>query len=66
VPIFIFFSEKDYVWNNKEGDTPALYNPVTKVTLDSGSYDPNPPEGEVLMGSGDKLVPARMPSYSRR
>jgi hypothetical protein len=43
---FHLFSDKDYVWNNKEGDTPALYNPVTKVTLDSASYDPNPPEGK--------------------
>ena len=63
---FHLFSDKDYVWNNKEGDTPALYNPVTKVTLDSASYDPNPPEGEVLMRSGDKLVPTRVPSYSGR
>src|ERR1035438_6003964 len=31
-------TDKDYVWNNKEGDTPALFNPVTKVTLDSASY----------------------------
>ena len=34
---FHLFSDKDYVWNSKEGDTPALYNPVTKVTLDSAS-----------------------------
>ena len=63
---FHLFSDKDYVWNNKEGDTPALYNPVTKVTLDSASYDPNPAEGEVLIRSGDKLVPAKVPSYSGR
>ena len=61
------FTERDYVWNNKEGDTPALYNPATKVTLDSASYDPYPPEGEVLVRSGDKLVPAKTSvSYSRR
>ena len=62
------FTDKDYVWNNKEGDTPALYNPVTKVTLDSASYDPNPPEGEVLVRSGGKLVPTKtsVPSYSYR
>ena len=59
-------TDKDYVWNNKEGDTPALFNPVTKVTLDSASYDPNPPQGEVLVRSGAKLVPATPLSYSYR
>jgi len=39
-------------------------NPVTKVTLDSASYDPNPPEGEELVRSGDKLVAVRKPAYS--
>lgn len=65
---FHLFTDRDYVWNNKEGDTPALYNPVTKVTLDSASYDPNPPEGDVLVRSGGKLVPVRasVPSYSYR
>jgi len=61
---FHLFTDKNYVWNNKEGDTPALYNPTTKVTLDSASYDPNPPEGEVLVRSGDKLVPATKAAYS--
>lgn len=61
---FHLFTDKDYVWNNKEGDTPALFNPVTKITLDSASYDPNPPEGEELVRSGDKLVPARKAAYS--
>jgi Lamin Tail Domain len=61
------FTGRDYVWNNKEGDTPALYNPATKVTLDSASYDPDPPEGEVLVRSGGKLVSVKVPaSYSLR
>ncbi|HAX41799.1 MAG TPA: lamin tail domain-containing protein [Bryobacteraceae bacterium] len=60
------FTGKNYIWNNKEGDTPALFNRVTEVTLDSASYDPNPPEGEVLVRSGNKLVPARTVSYSYR
>jgi hypothetical protein len=60
------FTGNNYVWNNKEGDTPALFNRVSKVTIDSASYDPNPPEGEVLVRSGSKLVPARTPSYSYR
>lgn len=60
------FTGKSYVWNNQEGDTPTLHNKVTKVTLDSASYDPNPPEGDVLVRIGDKLVSAKMPSYSYR
>jgi hypothetical protein len=58
------FTGKNFVWNNKEGDTPALYNPTTKVTLDSASYDPNPPEGEILVRKGDKLVPIAKAAYS--
>jgi hypothetical protein len=60
------FTQKDYIWNNKEGDTPALYNRTTQVTIDSASYDPHPPQGEVLVRSGSKLVPARTPAYSSR
>ena len=60
------FTRKDYIWNNKEGDTPALYNRTTQTTIDSASYDPHPPQGEVLIRSGDKLVPARTPAYSSR
>jgi hypothetical protein len=59
------FSRKNYIWNNKEGDTPALYNKATEVTLDSASYDPNPPEGQILVRSGAKLM-ATQPSYSGR
>jgi hypothetical protein len=39
------FTRKDYVWNNKEGDTPALYNRTTQATIDSASYDPQPAAG---------------------
>ena len=45
-----------YVWNNKEGDSPALYEVAIKQTIDSASYDPNPPEGLVLNRIGAKLV----------
>lgn len=60
------FTGKNYVWNNREGDRPTLHNKVTQVTVDTASYDPNPPEGEVLIRVGNKLVPARVPSYSSR
>jgi len=62
---FHLFTGQNYVWNNKEGDTPALYNKVTEVTVDSASYDPNPPEGEVLRRGGNKLIPARVLSSVR-
>lgn len=60
------FTGKNYVWNNREGDMPALYDRVTEVTLDTASYDPNPPEGEVLVRSGTKLVPTTTLSHSYR
>lgn len=61
------FTDKNYVWNNKEGDTPALYNRQTQQTLDSASYDPYPPEGQVLVRMGGKLVSAKAAStYSYR
>lgn len=53
-----FTGEDAYVWNNREGDAPALYEHATKETIDSASYDPNPPEGVVLHRQGTKLVPA--------
>jgi hypothetical protein len=47
------FTQKDYIWNNDEGDTPALYNRTTQATIDSASYDLHPPQGEVLVRSGN-------------
>ena len=53
------FTGRDaYVWNNAEGDTAGLWVPRSETWLDSASYDPHPPEGVVLIRSGDKLVPA--------
>ncbi|MCZ2077705.1 MAG: hypothetical protein LC130_22200 [Bryobacterales bacterium] len=46
--------------------TRRFYWRPAEVTLDSASYDPNPPEGEVLVRSGNKLVPTRTVSYSYR
>jgi hypothetical protein len=59
------FTGGDYVWNNKQSDTPALYNRAIQKTLDSATYDANPPEGQVLARSGDKLVPSRAADSSR-
>jgi hypothetical protein len=47
-----------YVWNNAEGDGPGLWRPSMKSWVDRTSYDPNPPEGAVLVRTGEKLSPA--------
>jgi hypothetical protein len=52
----VFTGEDEYVWNNRQGDSPLLFVEATKTTIDRASYDPNPPEGVVLVRTGDKLV----------
>ena len=52
------FSGQDlYVWNNRKGDTAALWDIAPSQFIDRASYDSNPPEGVVLVRSGDKLIP---------
>lgn len=53
----VFTDDDAYVWNNKEGDSPLLFKEAAKETIDKTSYDPNPPEGAVLVRQGDKLAP---------
>lgn len=53
----VFTGEDAYVWNNKPGDTPLLFNETAKQTIDKASYAPNPPEGVVLARQGDQLAP---------
>ncbi len=51
------FSGRDaYVWNNRQGDSPLLYDTPSKQTLDKASYSANPPEGVVLVRRGDMLA----------
>jgi hypothetical protein len=57
------FTNRDvYVWNNEEGDTSRLTEQVNgkEVDTDKASYAPNPPEGAVLVRSGDSLIPGRI------
>lgn len=61
-----FTGEDAYVWNNREGDAPALFEYAIKETIDSASYDPYPPEGTTLYRQGAKLVPARVPASTYR
>lgn len=56
--LHVFTGKDAYVWNNAQGDTPLLFKAATKTTIDSASYDPNPPEGIILIRNGDKLVPS--------
>lgn len=53
-----FTGEDAYVWNNREGDAPTLYEQAAKAAIDSASYDPYPPEGTVLYRQGAKLIAA--------
>lgn len=54
----VFTGDDAYIWNNKQGDTPLLFKAAEKLTIDQASYDPNPPEGVVLVRQGEKLVAA--------
>jgi len=52
----IFTGQDRYIWNNREGDTPAVYNETKNETIDSASNDPRPPEGAVPNRQGNKLM----------
>jgi hypothetical protein len=52
----LFTGKDEYVWNNREGDAPLLNFEPRNETIDTASYDPNPPEGTVLVRQGAKLV----------
>jgi len=54
----LFTGRDAYVWNNKEGDIASLWDTGITEFIDKASYDPNPPEGVILVRVGDKLVPA--------
>lgn len=54
----VFSGEDAYVWNNKQGDSPLLFDEKARQTIDKASYAPNPPEGMVLVRQGEQLVPA--------
>ena len=50
------FTNKNYVWNNNCGDSPRLYNSLTRSWIDIAYYDPNPVEGSILKRIGNKLM----------
>lgn len=59
------FTGRNYVWNNSQGDSPTLFDIGQKQNIDQASYDPYPPEGQILIRSGNKLVPIAVPAYTR-
>lgn len=62
----LFTGHDRYVWNNAEGDTSRLTEAsgYTEVETDKASYDSHPPEGVVLVRSGNKLEPSSASSYA--
>ncbi len=59
------FTGRDYVWNNRQADSPTLFDTTLNQNVDQTFYNPNPPEGQVLVRSGNKLIPATVPAYTR-
>lgn len=55
----VFTNRDNYVWNNAEGDAPMLFDTQVNQQVDHASYDPYPPEGQVLYRSGNKLIAAK-------
>ena len=54
---FHLFTKRDvYVWNNYRGDCSALWQAGANQLFDKACYSPNPPEGAILVRSGDRLV----------
>lgn len=57
-----FAESGSFVLNNKCGDILSVWRKDSdgkwSEKLDGASYDPNPPDGEVLERSGNKLVPS--------
>lgn len=51
-----FTGDDAYFWNNREGDTALIWLSASSSEIDQASYDPNPPEGVVLVRSGGNLV----------
>lgn len=55
----LFTGRDAYVWNNDRGDCSALWQAGEQLPFDKACYAANPPEGVILVRSGDKLlVPA--------
>lgn len=54
--VHIFTGRNNYVWNNDRGDCAALGKDGEAKNFDQAWYDERPPEGFVLVRSGQKFV----------
>jgi hypothetical protein len=55
---FHLFTGKDrYIWNNDKADCSSLWLAGQRDPFDAAWYTANPPEGAVLVRSGNNLVP---------
>lgn len=54
--VHVFTRRNNYVWNNDRGDCSALRKDGETEHFDKVWYDPNPPEGVVLVRQADKFV----------
>ncbi len=52
----LFTGRDAYVWNNDRGDCSTLWQAGESEPFDKACYDPNPPEGVILVRVGNKLV----------
>ncbi|MDM4018232.1 hypothetical protein [Roseiconus lacunae] len=52
----LFTKRNSYVWNNVRSDCAALWQAGKTQPFDKACYSPNPPEGVILIRSGDRLV----------
>jgi hypothetical protein len=52
----LFTGRDQYVWNNDRGDCAALFQAGQSNPFDKACYDPNPPEGVILMRVANRLV----------
>ena len=55
----LFTGEDRYVWNNDKADCSSLWIAGQRAPFDSAWYAANPPEGAVLVRSGNNLVPVK-------
>jgi hypothetical protein len=54
----LFTGEDRYIWNNDKADCSSLWVPGQQDPFDEAWYAANPPEGVVLIRSGNNLIPA--------
>ena len=62
----LFTGRDVYIWNNDRGDCSALWQDGDRTPFDRACYDPNPPDGIILVRVGDRLVAPIAATAGRR